>query len=57
MIRRVAFGVTPTRRRPFIVVMLVSSRCEPLVTGKKLVSLPNGGEGNVTIVHQDSADT
>ena len=24
--------------------------------GKKLVYIPNGGEGNVTVVHQDSAD-
>jgi DNA-binding beta-propeller fold protein YncE len=24
--------------------------------GKKLVFIPNGGEGNVTVVHQDSAD-
>ena len=25
--------------------------------GKKLVFIPNGGEGNVTVVHQDSPDT
>src|SRR5579871_5523010 len=25
--------------------------------GKKLIYIPNGGEGNVTVVHQDSADT
>jgi YVTN family beta-propeller protein len=25
--------------------------------GKKLIYVPNGGEGNVTVVHQDSADT
>jgi DNA-binding beta-propeller fold protein YncE len=24
--------------------------------GKKLIFIPNGGEGNVTVVHQDSAD-
>src|SRR5262249_35909726 len=24
--------------------------------GKKLIYIPNGGEGNVTVVHQDSAD-
>ena len=24
---------------------------------KKLILIPNGGEGNVTVVHQDSADT
>ena len=24
---------------------------------KKLIYIPNGGEGNVTVVHQDSADT
>jgi DNA-binding beta-propeller fold protein YncE len=24
--------------------------------GKRLVYIPNGGEGNVTVVHQDSAD-
>src|SRR6185437_5933911 len=25
--------------------------------GKKLIFIPNGGEGNVTVVHQDSPDT
>src|SRR4051812_17280362 len=25
--------------------------------GKKLIFIPNGGEGNVTVVHQDSADS
>ncbi len=24
--------------------------------GRKLIYIPNGGEGNVTVVHQDSAD-
>jgi DNA-binding beta-propeller fold protein YncE len=24
--------------------------------GKKLIYIPNGGEGNVTVVHQDAAD-
>src|ERR1700730_8997405 len=27
--------------------------CDP---GKKLIYIPNGGEGNVTVVHQDSSD-
>jgi DNA-binding beta-propeller fold protein YncE len=25
--------------------------------GKKLIYIPNGGEGNVTVVHQDTPDT